>query len=317
MKILLFAPAFYDYHEGIRDEAVRQGHEVTFHAERPPRWIYSTAKKLPRGLRLRIFDKYLRRVLAQVRAQRFDRILLIRGEIVRPWFVAELRQLNPSARIVLYEWDSLRVVDFSALLPVVDKTLTFDPQDSTELGIDYLPLFYVPAYRIKADSNVASSDMTIVCSYNQDRYETLKTIQSVCLERGISLETYVYIARVDYLKLKWTGKYTPERSSVQFQMLSQKQVVDRYRRATSILDVENNRQAGLTMRTFEALATGRNLVTTNPRTASLLPELADRIVTLDRENIQLSPAALTHIQGDSAALDRYSLENWLKKLLSA
>lgn len=317
MKILLIAPAFYDYHDKIVAEAVRQGHEVVFFAERPSRLVYSGAKKLPPGWRDRVYDGYLRGVLRRIEGQRFDRVLLIRGEIVRPWFVQALRAKQPGCRFVMYQWDSLRVVDFSAILPLFDATLTFDSGDAEQLKLPYLPLFYVRDYRIDPDSSSAEHDLTFVGSYHEERYETLKAIRAVCQANGIVLEAYVYIAWIDYMKLKLTGKRAPARADVSFDKLSQKDIVDRYRRAASILDIENNKQVGLTMRTFEALATGRNLVTTNQVAQRMLPELASRIVTLQRGALALTREQTRHRNADSAELDKYSIGSWLQTLLAA
>lgn len=316
MKILLIAPAFYDYHDKIVAEAVHQGHEVVFFAERPARLVYSGSKKMPLALRERIYSIYLRKILNRIAGQRFDRVLLIRGEIVRPWFIEELRAAQPDCRFVMYQWDSQRVVDFSAILPMFDVTLTFDSGDAERLNLRYLPLFYVRDYRIDPDSRSAVHDLTFVGSYHDERYETFKAVRSVCEANGIVLASYIYIAWIDYVKLKLTGKRAPARADVSFAKLSQQDIVERYRRAASILDIENNKQIGLTMRTFEALATGRNLITTNQVTQRMLPELASRIVTLHRGAIALTREQTRQRNADTFELDKYSIDTWLKTLLA-
>lgn len=316
MKILLIAPAFYDYHEKIVAEAQSQGHEVVFFAERPGRLVYSGAKKLPTALRDRIFNGYLRGILKRISGERFDRVLLIRGEIVRPWFVKALRATQPGCRFVMYQWDSQRVVDFSAILPLFDTTLTFDSGDAERLNLPYLPLFYVRDYRIDPDSSSAEHDLTFVGSYHEERYETFKAVRALCEANGIVLASYIYIARIDYLKLKLLGKRAPARADVCFAKLTPQEIVARYRRAASILDIENNKQVGLTMRTFEALATGRNLITTNQVAQRMLPELASRIVTLQRGALALTREQTRHRNADCSELDKYSIGMWLKTLLT-
>lgn len=317
MKILLIAPQFYDYHEKIVAEARLQGHEVVFFAERPRRLVYSCAKKLPIKLRTFIYDSYLRSILRRISGLNFDRVLLIRGEIVRPWFIEQLRAVQEDCRFVMYQWDSQRVVDFAPILPLFDTTLTFDSGDAERLNLVYLPLFYVGDYRIDPDSSSAEHDLTFVGSYHEERYETLKAVRSVCEANGIVFASYIYIAWIDYLKLKLMGKRSPARSDVSFAKLSQQEVVARYRRAASILDIENNKQVGLTMRTFEALATGRNLITTNQLAHHMLPELASRIIILRRGALALTREQIRRRNTDSAELDEYSISMWLKTLLVA
>lgn len=315
MKILLIAPAFYDYHDKIVAEAQQQGHEVVFFAERPMRMVYSGAKKLPAVLRNRVYDNYLRRILLRIEGQRFDRFLLIRGEIVRPWFIEQLRTAQPYCRFVMYQWDSQRVIDFSPILPQFDVALTFDSGDAERLKLPYLPLFYVRDYRIDSDSRCAEHDLTFVGSYHDERYETLKAVRSMCKASGIVLASYLYISWIDFVKLKLMGKRGPNFSDVSFAKLSQQDIVARYRRATSILDIENNKQVGLTMRTFEALATGRNLITTNQSAKWMLPGLSSRIVTLQRDALVLTREQTRQQNADSAELDKYSISAWLKTLL--
>lgn len=316
MRILLIAPAFYDYHHHIVRELERRGHEVRFFAERPTRWIYSPAKKLPARWRRAVFDRYLRGVLRSIDDEHFDRVLLIRGEIVVPWFVEALRQRLPQARFVMYQWDSYRVTDFRALVPLFDATATFDSADARELAIGYLPLFHIPVYRLKDAPAQPDWDLIFVGSFHDARYCALLDIRAHCEARGLKLRQHLYIARVDYLKLKLLSSAAPKRADVTFHKLTQAEVVDLYRNAAGVLDIENHKQTGLTMRSMEALATGRFLVTTNPLAATLLPDLARRVITLDRSAPDLSVDQLRHPPGWSDELNAYSIEAWAGHLLA-
>lgn len=314
MRLLLIAPAFYDYHHHIVREFERRGHEVRFFAERPERWVYSPAKKLPAKWRRAVFDRYLRGVLRQVEGEVFDRVLLIRGEIVAPWFVQALRQRQPQARFVMYQWDSYRVTDFRPLVPLFDAVSTFDSVDARELGIGYLPLFHIPSYRLQDAPEQPDWDLVFVGSFHDARYRALLDIREHCRQRGIRLRHYLYLAPLDYWKLRLSGR-APAREDVEFAKLDQATVVGLYRNASGILDIENNKQTGLTMRSFEALATGRLLVTTNPLAGELLPELARRIVTIDRQHLDLPAERLRQAPGWDDELMAWSIESWAGHLL--
>lgn len=316
MRILLIAPAFYDYHQHIVSTLESQGHEVRFFAERPDRWLYSPAKRLPLRLRQAVFDRYLRNILRATDGEAFDKVLLIRGEIVRPWFVQALRQQQPGARFVMYQWDSYRVTDFRLLVPLFDAVSTFDKVDAQELGVGYLPLFHIPGYRLKDAPVRPEWDLVFVGSFHAARYRTLVDIREHCNKRGIRLRHYLYIAPIDYYKLKLFFRQAPVREDVEFRKLDQAAVVDLYRSATGILDIENNKQTGLTMRSFEALATGRLLVTTNPLASELLPELVNRIVTIDRLHLDLPVERLRHAPGWDEDLMAWSIEAWATHLLN-
>lgn len=315
MRILLIAPAFYDYHHHIVRELERRGHEVRFFAERPSRWIYSPAKKLPARWRRSVFDQYLRSILNAVQGEVFDRILLIRGEIVAPWFVETLRQRQPRARFVMYQWDSYRVTDFRQLIRLFDTVSTFDSEDAKELDIGYLPLFHIPVYRLKDAPAHPAWDLVFVGSFHNARYRAMLDVRTQCQEKGLRFRHYLYIAPIDYWKLKLLSKHPPARKDVEFRKLDQSTVVDLYRNAAGILDIENNKQTGLTMRSFEALATGRYLVTTNSLAPHLLPDLLSQIILIDRSKIEIDPAKIRTPPAQNPGLMRYSLEEWLNRLL--
>ncbi len=316
MRILLIAPAFYDYHHQIVRSLEADGHQVRFFAERPGRAIYSPAKKLPARWRRRVFDRYLAGIARATAGDTFDRVLVIRGEIVTPDFVRTLRRQQSQARFVLYEWDSYRVTDFRPLVPLFDAVASFDSVDAEELGIGYLPLFHIPAYRLKDAPAHPQWDLVFVGSYHAARYQAMQAVRDQCAERGLRLRHYLYIAPVDYLKLRLTSANPPARADVAFRKLDQASVVGMYRDAAAILDIENNKQAGMTMRSFEALATGRYLVTTNPLATKLVPELADRIITIDRNVLDLPADRLRQPPGWGEELSRYSLDAWLDQLLA-
>jgi hypothetical protein len=316
MRILLIAPDFYDYHNQIVQALVAEGHMVRFFAERPWRPIYSPTKKLPARLRQMVFDRYLSYILSQTKAEVFDRVIVIRGEILEPWFITELRARHPEARFVLYEWDSWRVTDFRPLVPLFDAVASFDSVDALDLGLNYLPLFFVPAYRIKETASTPEWDLVFVGSYHEARYRAMLEIREACAIEGLQLRHHLYIARVDYLKLRLFTKFCPRREDVSFTKLDQTTVVSMYRNAAGILDIENNKQTGLTMRSFEALATGRYLVTTNPLARKLVPELASRILELDRNALHIPAVTLKTPLRWGGELDRYSLQTWLGHLLA-
>ncbi len=315
MRVLLIAPEFYDYHDQMAQELRRRNHTVRFFAERPSRLIYSPAKKLPPRLRRKVFDRYLRNILKSVEGEKFDRVIIVRGEIIPPWFIEELRQRFPAARYVLYEWDSYRVTDYRHLIGAFDVVATFDSKDAEELNIGYLPLFHVPAYRLKDRPKDCEYDLVFVASYHETRYKHLLKIQSICDRNGLSLRRHLYINRFDYFKLRLSGQFTPARSDVTFVKIDQTDVVNMYRNSAGILDIENKRQTGLTMRSFEALATGRFLVTTNPMASILLAAHKDRIIEINLDQPEIFPEQLQHPPGWRDDLNEFSLENWLTKLI--
>jgi hypothetical protein len=88
-----------------------------------------------------------------------------------------------------------------------------------------------------------------------------------------------------------------------------------YKDAAGILDIENQRQTGLTMRSFEALATGRFLVTTNQKATELLTSHSHRIIEIDMDDLSLPLDRLRHPPGWNDDLNEFSIENWIKAMI--
>lgn len=317
MRVLLVIPEFYDYHHRIVAEIRNQGHEVLWFPERPTRLVYSGAKRLSGAIKRWVYKGYQKKILRESGWFQADIVVVIRGEIIEPWFMKTLRERLPRSHFMMYQWDAVRVVDYRPLLGFFHRVATFDSADAQQLRVLYRPLFYTPEYRIEADSAACTYDLVFVASYHLDRYQTLKAIESVCQLVGMRFKYVLYIARLDYWKLLILGKQRPRSCDVTFHKLSREDVIDIYRRARAVLDIENSKQSGLTMRTFEVLATGRILVTTNPLAGDLLPEFSSQIVVIPREfksipahRIQEGPLA------PPSSIQSHSLSAWVSDLLA-
>jgi hypothetical protein len=112
-------------------------------------------------------------------------------------------------------------------------------------------------------------------------------------------------------------------ADVAFTPLSRPQIAEIFRRSHAVLDVQRGGQHGLTMRTFEVLASGAILVTTN-EAVRLEPFFSpDHIVLitsdpglLDAGEIADTLDGLTRPNTAPAGFEAYSLEAWVARLTS-
>lgn len=262
-KILFIAPKFFGYELEIKKELESFGAEVTFFGEKTNSLYYRIAKQISKKFQIRLEKKYLNSILSKV--DKFDIFFLIRGEIITKKFLEALKTKNPNAKFVMYQWDSLKNnPNYYQLLSYFDKVSTFDMVDAKELNIGYLPLFYTSKYKNLKHSSKKIFDIVFFGSYHGDRLEVIKQVDGECMRLGLSFKHHLFIHRIALLKrllllkIKFSDlRYLTTKS------VSTEEILETYKVSRAVLDIENQGQNGLTMRTFEVLGCGSKLITTN------------------------------------------------------
>lgn len=314
MKILLICPLFYDYHQQIIDALQKRGHKVVFFPERPPRLLYSVAKRLGRWTRNIVYGAYKTRILREASKATFDLALMIRCEIFTQADILNFRSRMPDTAFIMHQWDSDAVSGYGALIPYFDYVTTFDLVDAALFKIDYVPLFFSNDYLAPAGQK-KDLDLCFVASYQEHRYNKSREVISEVEKRGGKYRSHLYIQFIDYLKL-WLSGRQPGWGHVTFQKLSRKDVAALFRRSRFVLDIENKKQTGLTIRTFEALASRSGLISTNPSVDVLANDFPGQVYWLDENR----PFQMPHdVEVDAERFEknilRYSLDSWISQVL--
>lgn len=326
-RALIIAPAFFGYEKDIVVEFERQGYDTTLIDERP-----SNSPAARAILRLRMsslgsrIDKYYRRKRAELAGQRFDLVLVVKAEAMPRWFLQSLRQTNPNARFVFYSYDALsNVKNCLGLLDCFDELFSFDSGDvEARPEFSYLPLFYTSEFAPLPPSEAVHSrrfTLSFVGTLHSERHAFVKSFFAD--RSGTFAFFYVqarwYFAVVKYLTREHSGASW---SDVSFEKLSRRQVAEIFRESAAVLDMPRSGQSGLTMRTFEVLASGSVLVTTNaaitrepfydPKRIIVVPGQIPHFVPADvlAELDSISPPF-----GPPESFDRYSLESWVKAIV--
>jgi hypothetical protein len=102
-----------------------------------------------------------------------------------------------------------------------------------------------------------------------------------------------------------------------YKPLSSEQIVRLMYRASAIVDIEREVQAGFTMRTIETLAAQRKLITTNPRLREADFYDPANVHIVDRDHPMVDPEFLRvpFQPTPEAIVRRYSLGAWLDEVL--
>ena len=107
-----------------------------------------------------------------------------------------------------------------------------------------------------------------------------------------------------------------DRKKLSFKKLEHSEIGEIYRNTFAVLDINKPFQLGLTMRTFEALAAGKKLLTTNSDIENYPFYDAKNIHILDRNNLKIEAGFFqTPFQKlDSEILEKMSLDSFISCL---
>lgn len=324
MRVLMIAPSFFGYEEAIAREIQSQGHEVDLVDERPSnaplaRAIVRIAPFLLRGPITRHFTALLHRT----RAAPPDLVLVIKGEVVPEWFLGELRSQFPDARFVYYTFDSFsNSPQGVALLPLFDAAFSFDVGDARRWpGVAHQPLFYRPEFH--PGQAPRDLDVSFIGTLHGDRHAFVHAVAATVPPERRSLWFYTPAAWYFWARKLLVPRYRGiPWSDVRTTPLAIGSVADTMRRSKAVVDLQRPGQAGLTMRTFEVLASGAALITAN---ASIRDEHfydPARVLIVPADPSRVDPASVAAFIDDLPArgtspegFEKHALAAWTSAIL--
>ena len=261
--ILLYAPRFFGYDRRIEQRLSAWGAQVRHLPDTPTSFGFR-ARRMVGGSALDSFVRqFWRNQLRSVKQEPIDLVLIINGGVLGGEFVSELRASHPEARVVSYQWDSLSRSHRQSLVDASDRAFSFDRLDcEAQPRLTYLPLFYLPEYAV-GEARQLDFDLLFVGTDHGDRYEIVRKVRRQFGSQGLSMETHLYKNAIGVARAVVASRGLIRPSEFTLSTLPAQAVLGLVLRSRAVLDIHNPNQSGLTMRTFEALAAGRKLVTTN------------------------------------------------------
>ena len=320
-RILFFAPRFFGYEQDIASHLITLGADVVTLPDRPFDSPLMTAitrfgTKLIIGSATRLY----RQMLKQIGWSNCDMVLVVSGQTVSKEFLIELRTAYPSAKFILYMFDSTH--NRSAVvskLTLFDHCFTFDVDDSKKYGIKFRPLFSTSGFERPAQSTF-NYHMSFIGTAHTDRYAVIsKVAENMTPARQCYWYLFLQAPWVFYAYKITNPAFKHARiDTFRFTPLSKSQVQEIFFKSFSILDVEHPQQTGLTMRTFETIGANKKLVTTNQRIREYDFFDSQNICVIDREHPKLSEDFFNfpYKPLNESLYDKYRLSSWTEEVLS-
>lgn len=319
-KILYIAPRFFGYEQEIAQEMKKQGAIVDMLPDRVFDTPLMTAiTKVKRELVLPFADRIYKEKLIEFSRTHYDLIFVINGQTLSDRFLQDLKRSYPSAKFILYLWDSVNNRPSTVRkLKYFDSIFSFDPRNSQKYGLNFRPLFYTSGFGLKKNRNT-TYDISFIGTMHSDRY---KIIQNLLGQLPDSTKVFLH----QFLKAEWVFHYYKITNSdyknaninhFKFKSLEKKKVQEIFFASKAILDIEHINQTGLTVRTFEALGSEKKLITTNQTIVDYDFFNDENIFVLDRNSVKIHRDFFNkpYIPLSEDLYAKYGLQGWLSDIL--
>ena len=251
----------------------------------------------------------------------YDVVIVINGWTVTGRLVKTIKEklLSENGRMILYYWDSLSVLkDDPERRKFFDKISTFDTEDyaNNKDTMSFLPLFYCDEYYYLEQDLQCKTDLATVGSYKYNRYFEIKKIKKE--NPTIHMDVRMYASKTLYLHKLLRKKYKDiDLNTFIYKKFTHAQILEILKNSRAILDVPIKGQNGLTMRTFECLAMGKKLVTTNINVKKYDFYDPAYVYVLDMEDAKLPSQEWfrSNEKVPKEIIQKYSITAWLNNLL--
>ncbi|OWK74026.1 hypothetical protein CBW16_01000 [Flavobacteriaceae bacterium JJC] len=317
-KILFLSASFFGYEKAIMKRLRELGAEVDFFNERPSDSLLSKGViRVKSALYQKKINRYYHKILKLSEGKNYDYFLLIKGETVPCFFLEKFKDRNPSAIKIFYSYDAAtEYPKFLKLYPYFDRNFTFEPADAKKYQLHFRPLFFLNEYLVSEGKDQPKNDIAFIGSAHTDRYLIGEKVREFCDKLNLKPFFYYYApGKTAFVLKKIFDKNLKQfdMKKLSFKKLKHSEIAEIYKDSFSVLDINKPFQKGLTMRTFEALASGKKLLTTNSDIKYYPFYEPENIHILDRNQLNLQAGFFNtgFKRIDADVLDKMSLDSWL------
>lgn len=317
-RALLIAPNFFGYAQEIKARLEQRGVPTLWFNDLPAgdtmtKILVRISPQLQQGKAERYFDD----MIEQARDQGITQVLVIKGQSMSCEIIRRLRAALPQARFTLYFWDSYQNMSSESRdkVALFDRTFTFDPVDAEQdPRLEYRALFYLDEYTHLPDVE-KDIDLFFFGTVHSDRYQVLCQLEK-------SLPPHIKIKKILYFSSRlvyWARRllqpafWMSKKSDFIFKPVPKAELKLLLARSRVVLDIERPVQAGLTMRTLEAVGARKKIITTNPFARKTDIYTPENVLVIDRKNIVIPEdfflSDFSELTND--VNQKYSLDGWL------
>ncbi len=266
-----------------------------------------------------LHQRYYKKIIKENEEKNVDYLLVIKGEILPKGFLKEIAIGHKNIKKILYLYDSIR--NYPQILSTMkwfDEVYSFDREDVEKYNLKFRPLFFADQFALDR-KNEYKYDISFVGTVHSDRYLVLNKIRERYQNKyNLYLYLYIQMKMIYYVKHIFLNAF--RKASIgefKFKSLSHADSAIIYNSTKCIIDIQQKKQIGLSMRSIEALGAKKKLITTNEDIKNYDFYNHQNILIINRDNIQIPDSFIysDYIDVDEEILAKYSLEKFVRDLL--
>lgn len=338
-RILLVCQQFFGYEQKIKDALLRIGAREVYWQD--VRWFRGSFREQKTWRTLLFYmrapmvrTKWTKKIYKDIEDKQFDILLCIENTPFKKWYIQKLKRKNPAMKTILFLWDTQDVQNgFMDYLYLFEKIYSFDRDECTKYGFEYLPNFYIEEDP-HTEVNRCKYDLAFVSKcqpYSTEfRADLLAKIDDFCIENG--LNTFFHLKclpkeknRHNLVKRWLSGNLRLRKYYTMVEFFSNRKwlkdydlpldVVEAiYSNTTAILDLSYPNRQGMTLNCIASIAKGKKLVTTNYRIKEEPFYDVNNIWVIDENNPIIDPEFF-RTPPTKIDMSDLRLDNWLKHIM--
>jgi len=234
--------------------------------------------------------------------KRYDVVVTIRPDLLRENNLKLLRSLT--THFVAYYWDTVSFYPRKReIIHFFDRIFSFDVEDCSTFGFEFLTNFYC----FVDDPAERKYDVYGIVMYDE-RAPKLEKVAAFLEAKNIS-----YCIKAN-AKKDFNSKYITWVP----QTLDYRKMLKEISFCEVLLEIQKDRQKGLSFRPFEALGMKKKLITNNPLIKQYDFYSDHNICVIDPDNINIPEDffATPYRDIDPRIRDKYHFKHWFDKLVS-
>lgn len=318
-RLLLITERFYEYDRYMQAAIEKLGYEVTLFPIRVP--VSYRMKVMHRGHVKEYVEEQQRKEQRFFEKDiQYDIVLVICGHSLDVQSFLDFRKRQTDAQFILYLWDDIkRVKTYEALRQTYDRIITFDRMDAANYQLEFRPLFYVDDYIYQNEKK--EYDLCFIGSIHSNRKEMIKEVIRDSYGNSCHAFIHLYTGYYTAIRNRFRKKDSSEYISPKYlspKKLSFERAAQAVKKSKVVLDIQHPTQLGLTMRTIECLPACTKIATTNQEVKAYDFYREENILIIDREHpvIDSEWLKVPWREIDNSILEKYSIENWARDVLS-
>ena len=318
-KIIFISPEFFNIEKIIIDRLEKNNNLVLYCDERP---FKAPIKKAINSFFPRLFSpsayRYFKHKLEKCSFAP-DVILVVKGEQIGKKTINLMRRKYPHAKLILYLWDSISCIKgITSTISLYDKVLSFDRRDCLQYGFSFRPLF-CDIDKVHETCQEPTYDLCFYGTMHTDRFSVLTKINEESKKLGLKIVEFCYLPSKFMRFYYWItnrGYRRFDKKLLSFRPKNQDEISELIGNSKAILDINDKKQSGLTIRTLESLFAQKKIITTNSDIREYDFYNESSILIIDRTAVEIPSSFFERSSeralSNSEFYSKYSAEGWIE-----